>query len=231
MPEFTVNPTRFDPYKQFKFRVKWDGRFVAGISRVSALRMVGSLPAGSGAVAGVATATPTPSVGSAASSSAPGGPDPGTVALAILTGQWWLLGASAAAQQQAASAQAAVAAGVASAVHAAAPIWPGLRVSYAPIRLERGLTHDTAFEEWIAGAMGTDATKALKDIEILLMNEAGQQVINYRVFGCYPIEYVPLPELDANQPATAIESLTLAFSSWKRDHSVVEPAQPFTTRP
>jgi len=38
MAEFTVNPTRFDPYKNFKFRVKWDGRYVAGVSRVSALR-------------------------------------------------------------------------------------------------------------------------------------------------------------------------------------------------
>ncbi len=38
MPQFTVNPARFDPYKDFKFRVKWDGRYVAGISRVSALR-------------------------------------------------------------------------------------------------------------------------------------------------------------------------------------------------
>jgi phage tail-like protein len=28
VPEFTVNPQRFDPYKNFKFRVKWDGRYV-----------------------------------------------------------------------------------------------------------------------------------------------------------------------------------------------------------
>ena len=27
----------FDPYKNFKFRVKWDGKYVAGISKVSAL--------------------------------------------------------------------------------------------------------------------------------------------------------------------------------------------------
>lgn len=40
MPPFTVNPSRVDPYKNFKFRVKWDGRYVAGISRVSALRRV-----------------------------------------------------------------------------------------------------------------------------------------------------------------------------------------------
>lgn len=38
MAEFPVNPTRFDPYKNFKFRVKWDGRYVAGISKVSPLK-------------------------------------------------------------------------------------------------------------------------------------------------------------------------------------------------
>ena len=38
MAEFTVNATRFDPYKNFKFRVKWDGRYVAGISKVTSLK-------------------------------------------------------------------------------------------------------------------------------------------------------------------------------------------------
>jgi len=37
MAEFTVNAQRFDPYKNFKFRVKWDGKYVAGISQVSPL--------------------------------------------------------------------------------------------------------------------------------------------------------------------------------------------------
>jgi phage tail-like protein len=37
MAQFTVNPHRFDPYKDFKFRIKWDGRYVAGISKVSPL--------------------------------------------------------------------------------------------------------------------------------------------------------------------------------------------------
>jgi phage tail-like protein len=36
--QFNVNPNRFDPYKNFKFRVRWDGRYVAGISKVSALK-------------------------------------------------------------------------------------------------------------------------------------------------------------------------------------------------
>jgi len=38
MAQFTVNPRRFDPYKNFKFRVMWDGRHVAGVSKVSALK-------------------------------------------------------------------------------------------------------------------------------------------------------------------------------------------------
>jgi len=38
MAEFTVNTTRFDPYKNFKFRLKWDGQYVAGISKVSGLK-------------------------------------------------------------------------------------------------------------------------------------------------------------------------------------------------
>jgi phage tail-like protein len=38
MPEFPVNPTRFDPYKNFKFRVKWDGKYVAGVSKISVLK-------------------------------------------------------------------------------------------------------------------------------------------------------------------------------------------------
>jgi phage tail-like protein len=39
MAQFSVNPQRFDPYKNFKFRVKWDGRYVAGVSKVSALKV------------------------------------------------------------------------------------------------------------------------------------------------------------------------------------------------
>ncbi len=38
MAQFTVNATRFDPYKNFKFRVKWDGHYVAGVSKISSLK-------------------------------------------------------------------------------------------------------------------------------------------------------------------------------------------------
>ena len=37
MSEFTVNATRFDPYKNFKFRLKWDGIYVAGVSKAGKL--------------------------------------------------------------------------------------------------------------------------------------------------------------------------------------------------
>ena len=38
MAQFSVNAQRFDPYKNFKFRLKWDGRYVAGVSKVSMLK-------------------------------------------------------------------------------------------------------------------------------------------------------------------------------------------------
>jgi len=38
MAQFTVNPRRFDPYKNFKFRIKWDGRYVAGVNKIGALK-------------------------------------------------------------------------------------------------------------------------------------------------------------------------------------------------
>jgi phage tail-like protein len=38
MAQFAVNTSRFDPYKAMKFRIKWDGRYVAGVSKISALK-------------------------------------------------------------------------------------------------------------------------------------------------------------------------------------------------
>ena len=33
MPKFTVNSTRFDPYLGFRFKIKWDGQYVAGLNK------------------------------------------------------------------------------------------------------------------------------------------------------------------------------------------------------
>jgi phage tail-like protein len=38
MAQFSVNAQRFDPYKNFKFRVKWDNKYVAGASKVTSLK-------------------------------------------------------------------------------------------------------------------------------------------------------------------------------------------------
>jgi phage tail-like protein len=38
MAQFSVNTHRFDAYKNFKFRVMWDGRPVAGVSKCSGLK-------------------------------------------------------------------------------------------------------------------------------------------------------------------------------------------------
>jgi phage tail-like protein len=39
MAQFSVNAQRFDPYKNFKFRVKWGANgYVAGVSKITALK-------------------------------------------------------------------------------------------------------------------------------------------------------------------------------------------------
>ena len=38
MAKFTVNATRFDPYRNFKFRVKFDNQYVAGLNKCGALK-------------------------------------------------------------------------------------------------------------------------------------------------------------------------------------------------
>src|SRR3954451_1435715 len=38
MAQFSANAQRFDPYKNFKFRIRWDGKYVAGVSKVSSLK-------------------------------------------------------------------------------------------------------------------------------------------------------------------------------------------------
>ena len=38
MAQFTVNAQRLDPYKNFKFRIRWDGKYVLGVSKCSMLK-------------------------------------------------------------------------------------------------------------------------------------------------------------------------------------------------
>ena len=168
MAEFTVNPTRFDPYKNFKFRVKWDGRYVAGISRISALRRTTEVI-----------------------EHREGG-DPSTSRKS-----------------------------------------PG-RTQFEAITLERGVTHDPAFEQWankvwtLGAALGAEVSLKdfRKDIFIEIYNEAGQLALAYKVFRCWVSEFQVLPALDANEGAVLLEHIRLENEGWERDTSVPEPAEP-----
>jgi len=168
MVEFTVNPTRFDPYKNFKFRVKWDNKYVAGINKISALKRSTEVV-----------------------ENRQGG-EPSTMRKS-----------------------------------------PGI-TKYDAITLERGITHDLEFQKWankvwtIGAALGSEVSLKdfRKDIRIEMYNEAGQMVIAYKVFRCWPSEYQALPELDANANAVAIEHIKLENEGWSRDVSVVEPLEP-----
>ena len=175
MAEFTVNATRKDPYKNFKFKLKWDGAYVAGISKVSALKRT--------------TEVVKHREGGDASTSRKS---------------------------------------------------PG-RTEYEAITLERGVTHDLAFEQWAnkvwdyqnAQAQNADQEVSLadfrKDVIIDFFNEAGQKVISYQMYRCWVSEYQALPELDANAAAVAIQHIKLENEGWDRDPAVVEPTEPSFT--
>jgi phage tail-like protein len=172
MAEFTVNATRKDPYKNFKFKIKWDGVYVAGVSKVSALKRT--------------TEVVKHREGGDASTSRKS---------------------------------------------------PG-RTEYEAITLERGVTHDPAFEQWAnkvwdyqnAQAQNADQEVSLadfrKDVIIDFFNEAGQKVISYHVYRCWVSEYQALPDLDANANAVAIQHIKLENEGWDRDPAVVEPQEP-----
>jgi phage tail-like protein len=168
MPAFTVNPQRFDPYKNFKFRVKWDGRYVAGVSKVSPLKRTTDVV-----------------------EHREGG-DPSSPRKS-----------------------------------------PGQH-KFEAITLERGVSHDTAFEAWatkvwhIGAGPGAEVSLAdfRKDIIIEVCNETGQVVLAYKVYRCWVSEHVALPELDSSANTVAIQSLKLENEGWERDTSVTEPAEP-----
>lgn len=173
MAQFSVNTERFDPYKNFKFRVKWDGRYVAGVSKVGALKRSIELV-----------------------EHREGG-DPSTSRKS-----------------------------------------PG-RAKYEAVTLERGVTHDTEFEKWAnkvwnyGSGLGTEVSLKdfRKDIIIEVYNEAGQNVVSYKVYRCWVSEYQATADLDANANAVLIQTLKLENEGWERDYEVTEPTEPSFTEP
>jgi phage tail-like protein len=162
MAELTVNPHRFDPYRNYKFRVVWDGKAVAGISRISALRRT-----------------------TEAVEYREGGEPPNTSHVA-----------------------------------------PG-RTTFDAVTLERGVSHDAAFEDWAnqGGPAGSQAALPgfRKDIAIELCDEAGNLLRRYLVHRCWVSGYTALPDLDGSCNEVLIESITLRHEGWERDLSVAQP--------
>ncbi len=81
----------------------------------------------------------------------------------------------------------------------------------------------------LGGGQGAEVSLAdfRKDIRMELQNEAGQLVMAFNVFRCWPSEYVAMGPLDAHDDASvAIESLTLQHEGWLRDPDVAEPKEP-----
>jgi phage tail-like protein len=106
------------------------------------------------------------------------------------------------------------------------------RTKYDPITLERGLTHDTDFEDWAnaaqkleQGAPTTSLAILRKEIRIDLLNEAGQPVIRYLVHRCWVSEYQAMPDLDAGANAIALEHIKLENEGWERDLALSEPKE------
>jgi phage tail-like protein len=89
---------------------------------------------------------------------------------------------------------------------------------YAAIVIERGISTDTAFEQWsnlvVQGGSGT--ANFHKNITIEVLNEAGQVVVRYEVFQCWPSQYQALPQLNASEDLVAVEQLTLQNEGWQR---------------
>lgn len=85
---------------------------------------------------------------------------------------------------------------------------------YAPIVLERGISSDTAFEQWSNQVLAGGSFH--KNITLEVLNEAGTVMLRYEVFQCWPSEYQALPQLNASEDLIAVEHLTLQNEGWQR---------------
>jgi phage tail-like protein len=104
------------------------------------------------------------------------------------------------------------------------------RTKYEPITLERGITHDSDFENWANAAQVLDQSHPKqnlpglrKTVHIVLMNEQGQPVHRYTVYRCWVSEYQALADLDAGSTAIAIEHIKLEHEGWEHDLTLTEP--------
>ena len=82
------------------------------------------------------------------------------------------------------------------------------RLQNAEITLERGLTHDEPFGRWVSEVSDSSAGTR-KDLQIDVLDAAGQTVIRHRLLRCRVSACQSLPDLDADTNAVAIATLGL----------------------
>jgi phage tail-like protein len=109
---------------------------------------------------------------------------------------------------------------------------PG-QADYEPVRLERGITTDTAFEDWAnmmwsypnTPELGNEVslTAFRKPMQIEHYDQAGVITLRYNLHNCWPSEYTALPELNTEANAVALASMTIEHEGWERDTSVPAP--------
>jgi phage tail-like protein len=139
-----------EQYKNFQFRIKWGGNYVAGVRKVSAIKEPPLIKHREGGDPGIVKQMPTPT-------------------------------------------------------------------GYEAITLERGVTHDPAFEQWCNKVWDNQALKDdRKDITIEIYNDAGNMVMTYNVYRCWVSKYQAMPELDSHSNAVIIQSIKLENEGWER---------------
>lgn len=154
MPQF-VEHAPHDPYQNFRFRIRWQGRHVAGVSKISALKKTA----------------------------------------AMVHREW-------------------------ENYESRKAIRPAM---YEAITLERGLTCDNEFVQWVSSAhnhrSGLEAdplrNDLRKDVIIEVYDETGQVLLSYKVYRCWVSAFQALPELDRGADAIAIQSLRLENEGWE----------------
>jgi phage tail-like protein len=106
------------------------------------------------------------------------------------------------------------------------------RMKYEAVTLERGLTHDTDFENWAnaaqlldKGAPTTSLKNLRQEMRIDFLNEERQVVLRFNIHRCWVSDYQALPDLDAGTNAIAIEHIKLENEGWERDLSLTEIAE------
>lgn len=106
-------------------------------------------------------------------------------------------------------------------------ISPGL-ASFEPITIERGITHDDAFERWALSVYNPDGAGQVsllnfrRDITIELYNLQGIKVRAWNAFRCWVSEFNATPEFDANANGVAFETIVLQNEGFMRDEAVDE---------